>query len=55
MPSKSESSNEMLISLLSGEIGAGLSRAILQLKIQKKIKATATHPELIGKIFKSKE
>ena len=35
-----------------GEIGAGLSRAIIQIKIQQKIKTTTTHPELVGKFIK---
>ena len=34
-----------------GEIGAGLSRAIIQIKIQQKIKTTTTHPELVGKLM----
>ena len=44
VPTKGESSHEMPISLFRWEIGAGLSRAILQLKIQQKLQATSTHP-----------
>ena len=38
-----------------GEINVGLFQTLIQMKIRQKIRATATHPELLGKEIHNKD